>query len=77
MCKKYTRLVGHRFSVQLLWCKKYTECVKNTQNSGITETGTSDFGVKNTQKQTLYLNESGMYALIFTSKLPSAKAFKH
>lgn len=31
---------------------------------------------KNTQKHAVYINESGMYALVFASKLNSAKSFK-
>lgn len=31
----------------------------------------------NQNKETIVINESGVYALIFGSKLPSAKKFKH
>ena len=32
--------------------------------------------LKGNQKNTIYINESGLYSLIMSSKLPTAKAFK-
>ena len=32
--------------------------------------------LKGNQKNTIYVNESGLYSLIMSSKLPTAKAFK-
>jgi len=31
----------------------------------------------NQNKETIIINESGLYSLILSSKLPSAKEFKH
>ena len=51
-------------------------CAHKWQLTGVPATGTPLIWPKDSQKDDLYINEEGMYELVFTSQQPKAKAFR-
>jgi prophage antirepressor-like protein len=57
--------------------KKYSEFFKGDLKSPLKFKGVFNTPLKRNEKNTIYVNESGLYSLILSSKKPIAKQFKH